>query len=116
MRYSLLFRPRPTRRAAIKLKGLFDYFSVCGAAADPRYPYFHMVSRLCVGNEYYETLDSGYAFPLATHLRYVHFIFLSHLNWARLKAPTVTASSLITHEASSPFHTCDDDATFSLVA
>jgi len=92
------------------IRVLFDYFSVCGATAYPRDPYFHMVSGLCVGNEYYETSDSGYAFPLATRFRYVHFVFLSHLNWARLKAPTITASSLITQRASSSFHICDDNA------
>jgi len=93
-----------------KRKVLFDYFSVCGSTAYPRDLYFNMVSRLCVGNEYYETLDSGYAFPLATRFGYVHFVFLSHLNWAGLKAPTITASSLITHTASSSFHICDDNA------
>jgi len=97
-------------------KVLFDYFSVCSATAYPRDLYFQMVSRLCVGNEYYETSDSGYAFSLAARFRYVHFVFLSHLNWARLKAPAIITSSLITHKASSSFHTCDDDATFSLAA
>lgn len=91
-------------------KVLFDYFGVCGSTAYPRDPYFHMVSRFCVGNEYYEALDSGYAFSLAARFRYVHFVFLSHLNWARLKVPTITASSLITHKASSSFHICDDNA------
>ena len=93
-----------------KQKVLFDYFGVCGSTAYPRDPYFHMVSRLCVGNKYYETLDSGYAFPLAARLRYVHFVFLSHLNWARPKALIITASSFITHRTSSSFHICDDNA------
>jgi hypothetical protein len=70
-----------------------------------------MVSRLCVGNVYYETLDSGYTFPLAARFRYIHFAFLSRLNWATLKAFAMTASSLmavtsssrITHKESSSF-------------
>ena len=89
-----------------KQKGLFDYFGVCGSTAYPRDPYFQMVSRLCIGNEYYETLDFGYAFSLAAHLCYVHFVFLAHLNWAGLKALTIITSSLTTHRASSSFHLC----------
>jgi len=97
------------------IRGLFDDFSVCGAAAYSGDLYFHVFSRLCVGNEYYETLDSGYAFSLAARFRYVRFVFLSHLNWARLKAPTITASSFITHSylLLSPL---SDYAIFSLAA
>jgi hypothetical protein len=45
-----------------------------------------MVSRLCVSNEYDETLNSGYSFPLAAHFGYVYFVFLSHIDWATFKA------------------------------
>ena len=93
------------------VKVLFDYFCVCVLNAYPRDLYSHLVSRLCVGNVYYETLDSGYSFSLAARFRYIHFVFLSRLNWATLKAFAMTASSLmaittssrITHKASSSF-------------
>jgi hypothetical protein len=103
-----------------RIKVLFDYFCVCVLNAYPRDLYSHMVSRLCVGNVYYETLDSGYTFPLAARFRYIHFVFLSRLNWATLKAFAMTTSSLmaittssrITHKASSSFYICDDNAHF----
>jgi hypothetical protein len=102
------------------VKVLFDYFCFCGYIAYLRDLYSHMVSRLCVGNEYYETLDSGYTFTLGARFRYVHFVFLSHLNWATLKALAVTTPSLITaitssritHRASSSSYICEDNARF----
>jgi hypothetical protein len=100
------------------IKALFDYFCVCVHNAYPRDLDSHMVSRLCVGNVYYETLDSGYALPLAARCRYVHFVFLSRLNWATLIAFAMTTSSLmaittssrISHKAFSSFYICDDNA------
>jgi hypothetical protein len=77
------------------IKVLFDYFCVCVFNAYLRDLYSHMVSGLCVGNVYYETLDSGYTFPLAARFRYIHFVFLSRLNWATLKAFAMTTSSLM---------------------
>jgi hypothetical protein len=70
----------------LEIKVLFDHFCFCGHSAYSRDLYSHMVSRLCVSNEYNETLDSGDAFSLATRSRYIHFVFLAHLNWATLKA------------------------------
>jgi hypothetical protein len=78
------------------IKVLFGYLSVCGHSTYFRDLYFDMVSRLCVSNTHYETLDSGYAFLLAAHFRYVHFVFFSHLNWAPLEALAMASPSLIT--------------------
>jgi hypothetical protein len=78
------------------MKRLFNYFCVCGHTAYSSNSYFHMISRLCVRNEYDETLHFGYAFLLAAHFRYVHFVFFSHLNRATLEALAMASPSLIT--------------------
>jgi hypothetical protein len=97
---------------------LRDDFCVCVLNAYPRDLDSHAVSRLCVGNVDYEPLDSGYTFSLAARFRYVHFVFLSCLNWDTLEAfamatsslMAITASSRITHQASSAFYICGDKA------
>jgi hypothetical protein len=80
---------------------LFGYLGVCGHSTYFRDLYFDMVSRLCVSNTYYETLDFGYAFSLRACFGYFNFIFFPHLNRATLKAFTVATPSLITATLSS---------------